>query len=127
MAKGRHGEHLKGKNNPISSATQFTPDRQPENPGRKPGIPTTATRLKKFLELDMKRTNHAGEEETMTVAEAMDMEQIKKALSGDTSAWEKLLDRLEGKATNKTELSGPDGAAIPVSTVSISIAFRKRT
>lgn len=107
MAKGRTGEHLKGKDNPVSAPTQFTSDRQPENAGRKPGIPNTATRLKRFLEVEIKRKNHATDkEEDMTVAEAMDMEQIKKALAGDTSAWEKILDRLEGKARQSHEFSG---------------------
>ena len=45
------------------------------------------------------------------VAEAL----ISKAQEGDISAIKEFADRVDGKAVATTELSGPDGSALPVS------------
>lgn len=47
----------------------------------------------------------SGEEEEFTVAELMDLQQIAKAIKGDTAAWEKILDRLEGKARTPVDMN----------------------
>ena len=39
---------------------------------------------------------------------------VSKALDGDMAAIKEIYDRHEGKAVSKTELSGPDGSAIPL-------------
>jgi len=100
---------------------------QSGNPnGRPKGVPNTSTRLQRFLNATRRGKNPvSGEEEEFTVAELMDLQQIKKALNGDTSAWEKILDRLEGKSKNPVEFSGVDGEPIQVEQTLIQIAFRQ--
>ena len=106
--------------------TRFSSENQPENNGRKKGVPLTATRLARFLNATTKGKHPTtGEEGEFTVAELMDLQQIKKALNGDTSAWEKILDRLEGKSKNPVEFSGVDGEPIQVEQTLIQIAFRQ--
>ena len=84
--------------------TRFSPERQPEKNGRIKGVPNMATRLDRFLNAVMKGKDPiTGASADFTVAELMDLQQVAKALNGDTAAWEKLNDRLEGKATQKTE------------------------
>lgn len=118
---GRKDIHIDGKN------TRFSETNQPESAGRPKGVPNTATRLQKFLNAQM-RGKHptTGEEMDFTVAEAMDLQQIAKALKGDTAAWEKILDRLEGKAKQTTELTGADGGAIEFSDTSELTVEEKR-
>ncbi|MCB0541923.1 MAG: hypothetical protein KDC70_00310 [Saprospiraceae bacterium] len=96
--------------------------------GRTPGIPNTATRLQRFLDaIRIAENPLTGKPEKMTVAEEMDLMQVAKALKGDTVAWDKLLDRLEGKATQKNEHSGPDGGDIPIAQTVIQIKFRPKS
>lgn len=38
---------------------------------------------------------------------------VKMAIAGDAAAIREIADRVEGKARQRTEISGPDGAAIP--------------
>lgn len=96
------GEHLKGGE--ISKKTQFSKENQPENRGRKQGVPNAATRLARFLNTKMKgKDPFTGEEGEFTVAELMDLKQIEKALKSDTWAWEKINDRMEGRTVQKTE------------------------
>jgi hypothetical protein len=94
-------------------STQFKKGVVTNPKGRPPGIPNTATRLQRFLSIVQKHKNPVtAADENLTVAEIMDLEQIKKALNGDTAAWEKILNRLEGNTANKTEITGPEGGAI---------------
>lgn len=78
--------------------TQFKKG-QSGNPAGKPkGIPNTATRMQRFLSLKMKGKNPVSkEDEEFTVAELIDLQVIAKAMRGDISAWDKIMDRLEGK------------------------------
>lgn len=70
------------------------------------GIPNTATRLKRFLELIDKQKNPVtGELEDMTVAEQMDLAIIAKARKGDIKAYQALLDRLEGKSAQSIDMT----------------------
>ena len=80
---------------------------QSGNPnGRPKGVPNTSTRLQRFLNATRRGKNPvSGEEEEFTVAELMDLQQIAKAIKGDTAAWEKILDRLEGKARTPVDMN----------------------
>ena len=87
-----------------SDGKKFDSENQPANRGRPKGVPNTATRLSRFLNATM-RGKHpvTGEDQEFTVAEIMDLQQVAKAMKGDTAAWEKILDRMEGKAKNVNE------------------------
>lgn len=63
------------------------------------------SRLKKFLALEIDGqdpiTKQAGK---FTVAEMMDLQVIAAALKGDIKAWEKINDRIEGKAVARHDV-----------------------
>lgn len=87
--------------------TRFKPGQVTNPNGRPKGVPNAATRYKRFLELVQAGKNPVtGEQEEFTVAELMDLRQIKKALDGDLQAYKEILDRLEGKAKQPVEMSG---------------------
>ena len=76
------------------------------NPAGKPkGVQNSKTRLLRLLELVTKVRNPVtGEEEDFSIAEQLDMQIIAKARKGDLKAYEIILDRLEGKPKQSTEL-----------------------
>jgi hypothetical protein len=75
--------------------------------GRPVGSKNTKTILERFLNLEMKQKNPFTQEiEQMTVLELMNLKQIANALEGDLAAFKEIIDRHEGKITQKTELSG---------------------
>ena len=81
----------------------------PGGPGRPKGVENSKTRLLRLLSLVQKKKNPInGLEEEYTVLELMDMQQVFKALKGDDKAYKEILDRLEGRAkqTSEIELSG---------------------
>jgi hypothetical protein len=39
---------------------------------------------------------------------------VEKAVDGDLGAFKEIADRLDGKPVQQTEISGPDGEAIPI-------------
>lgn len=84
------------------------------NPAGKPkGTEHSKTRLKRILDLVQKRKNPiTGEEEDFTVLELMDMQMIAKALKGDQRAYQEVMDRLEGKPKQSTELEVSGGVNI---------------
>ena len=84
------------------------------NPNGKPkGVQNSKTRLLRLLELVQKKRNPiTGEEEEFTVLELMDMQIIVKALKGDQKAYQEVMDRLEGKAKQSTELEVSGGINI---------------
>lgn len=98
---------MAGKKEQVVEAgknTRFSSQRQPDNPGRKLGVPTTATRLRRFLEVEYYDENPVTREfEMLTIAEKMDLVQLKKALAGDIYAYKEILDRLEGRSLQRTE------------------------
>ena len=86
---------------------------KPGGPGRPKGVPNSKTRLLRILELVQKKRNPVtGEDEEFSIAEQMDLQLIKKALNGDLKAYEILMDRLEGKAKQSTELEVSGGINI---------------
>jgi hypothetical protein len=77
------------------------------NPAGKPkGVQHSKTRLLRLLELVQKKKNPiTGDEEDFTVLELMDMQMIAKALKGDQRAYETVIDRLEGKPKQTTDIT----------------------
>lgn len=74
--------------------------------GRGKGVPNSKTRLLKLLELVTKVRNPVtGEEEEFSIAEQLDMKMIAKAMKGDTKAYEVVIDRLEGKPKQTTDIT----------------------
>ena len=80
------------------------------NPNERPkGVPNSKTRLLRLLELVQTKTNPiTGEKEEFSVAEQLDLVVLQKAFKGDLNAYKELMDRLEGRAkqTSEIELSG---------------------
>ena len=77
------------------------------NPNGKPkGVLNSKTRLLRLLELVTRTKNPVtGEMEDFTVAEQLDMKIIAKAMKGDIRAYQEILDRLEGRAKQTTDLN----------------------
>ncbi len=89
-----------------SPAHRFTSENQPINKGRKKGVENSKTRLKRLLEIVQDVKNPiTGEYEEFSVMEQMDMKLVLKAMKGDIQAYREILDRLEGKSTQKNETS----------------------
>jgi hypothetical protein len=81
--------------------------------GRPKGVQNSKTRLLRLLELVTKVRNPVtGEEEDFSIAEQLDMQIIAKARKGDLKAYEIILDRLEGKPKQSTELEVSGGLNI---------------
>ena len=81
--------------------------------GRGKGVLNSKTRLLKLLELVTTVKNPiTGEEEDFTLAEQLDMQIIAKARKGDLKAYEIILDRLEGKPKQSTEVELSGGMSI---------------
>ena len=73
--------------------------------GRPKGVPNSKTRLLRLLELVQIKTNPiTGQKEEFTVAEQLDLMVLQKAFKGDLRAYQEILDRLEGRAKQSTEL-----------------------
>jgi hypothetical protein len=84
------------------------------NPAGKPkGVPNSKTRLLRLLELVQIKTNPiTGEKEEFTVAEQLDLMVLQKAFKGDLRAYQEILDRLEGRAKQSTEIEVSGGMTI---------------
>ncbi len=100
--QGKNGGKLKS----------FEPGQSGNQKGRPKGVPNAKTRMARFLELSINGKNPiTKEDEPFTVAELMDLQVISKAIKGDLQAWEKINDRLEGKAPSSLDLT-TDGESL---------------
>lgn len=83
--------------------------------GRGKGVPNSATRYKRLLQLVEKQKNPVtGKLENFTVAEVMDMAQMVKARKGDTRAYEVILDRLEGRPAQSMDVTSAGEKIEPI-------------
>jgi hypothetical protein len=74
--------------------------------GRPKGIPNAATRYRRLLDVITKMPHPVtGKDEDFTQLEIMDMKIMQKALKGDIKAYEVIMDRLEGKATQPVDMN----------------------
>ena len=112
---------LTGKSNPTSSPHPTENNRkgnienlrpwqkgQSGNPGGRPKTLPVTTALRLMLEeKQLPKRAHPD----MTVAERIALRLARKAIKEDKAAVE-VMDRVEGKARQRTELSGPNGGAM---------------
>lgn len=100
---GRNGGTLKS----VAKGETLNPK------GRGKGTLNTKTILTKWLSQQVKMRNPATQkEEKMTAIDAITIAMIGQAMSGDTRAYQVLMDRLEGKPAQRVELTGEEGGPI---------------
>ena len=81
--------------------------------GRPKGVPNSKTRLLRLLEIVQVQTNPiTGNKEEFSVAERLDLMVLQKAFKGDLKAYQEIMDRLEGRAKQSTELEVTGGINI---------------
>jgi hypothetical protein len=68
--------------------------------------------LEALLESDVKKKDLKGKEKNMTVAEAMSLEQVRKALKGDSKAYEIVRDSSGQKPIDKIQVAEVDADVI---------------
>src|SRR5258706_16106157 len=80
---------------------------QSGNPAGKPkGIPNAATRYQRQLNMvEHVKKPVSGEIEDFTVAEILDMQQMKKAREGESRAYKEVMDRLEGTPRQSVDMT----------------------
>ncbi len=92
--------------NTAASAAGLTPEQKKQIEKLSKALDAHKTLLLRLLELVQKRRNPiTGEDEEFTVLELMDMQMISKALRGDQRAYEAVVDRLEGKPKQTTDIT----------------------
>lgn len=79
---------------------------QSGNPsGRPAGTENSSTRLKRLLSCEIQALNElTGQTESLTPLELMDIAMIQKALAGDVKAYAEILNRMEGKPTERQDI-----------------------
>jgi hypothetical protein len=93
--------------------------------GRPKGSKNTKTILERFLNLEMKQKNPFTQEvEDMTVLELMNLKQIANALEGDLASFKEIIDRHEGKVSQKTDIT-TGGEKIQSSAPNIKVTIVK--
>ncbi len=68
-----------------------------------------------------KRSKAAGIEALDELAEKL----LANADAGDMTALKELGDRLDGKAVQQSEISGPDGAPVPIAAIDLRAVYPK--
>jgi hypothetical protein len=68
--------------------------------------------LEALLESDVKKKDLKGKEKNMSVAEAMSLEQVRKALKGDSKAYEIVRDSSGQKPIDKIQVAEVDADVI---------------
>ena len=97
--------------NPNPDMSGLTPFTGADDPRRatgalKKGVQHSKTRLRRLLELTEQLTNPITKEvEGFSVIEQLDLAQIIKARKGDTRAYQAIMDRLEGKPQQTTDIT----------------------
>jgi hypothetical protein len=94
------------------------------NPKGKPkGAMNSKTIIRRFLELDAVATNPNTKKkvalkglkgEPITYMEAIIIRMIQRAMKGDTTAFNAILDRMEGKPKQTTDITLPTGAVVMI-------------
>jgi hypothetical protein len=86
------------------------------SPGRPKGVRPMKSIIKEFLECEFDAKNIPPEFQnlkikgkTMTVQQLMTLAQIKKALKGDEKAYDRIIDRYEGKPTQTVVTEDEEG------------------
>jgi hypothetical protein len=86
------------------------------SPGRPKGVRPMKSIIKEFLECEFDAKNIPPEFQnlkikgkTMTVQQLMTLAQIKKALKGDEKAYDRIIDRFEGKPTQTVVTEDEEG------------------
>ncbi len=83
--------------------------------GRTKGVPNNKTRIRRLLEMTSSELNPITNMiNDLTLAEQLDLVQIKKALNGDTRAYIAIMDRFDGKPIQTTDSSKDSSARITV-------------
>jgi hypothetical protein len=110
---------LKGKNGgTLKPQRRGEPSHNPN--GRGKGTLNAKTVITKWLEASEDVKNPIGGAiEKLTQLDLITLAQIKKARSGDTFAFNALLDRFAGKPVQEIQNTGKDGAALPAPRVTI--------
>lgn len=87
----------------------------PKTPGsgRPPGSISITDALRRLMECESPKP-HPITGEKIKIRDEIGLAAMKKAVSGDVSAMNLILDRLEGKVPNKNENTGKDGEPIKV-------------
>jgi hypothetical protein len=93
---------------------EFSSTNQPTSEAKKRGWTFRQT-MERILSQDEPKL---GVNDRVPLHERIVRAHVAKALEGDMPAVKELYDRVDGKVTDKTELSGPDGAAIKIENVS---------
>lgn len=94
--------------------------------GRIPGSKNRATIARKMAAVITGGVDVKGDiAPNMTAEELMNATLWRKAFDGDINAIKELQDTLYGKLTDKQELSGPDGGAIPITSLPPQEAYAK--
>lgn len=94
------------------------------NPKGKPkGAMNSKTVIRRFLEMDAVVINPKTQKkvvlkglkgEPITYMEAIIIRMIQRAMKGDTTAFNAILDRMEGKPKQTTDLNVPTGAVVMI-------------
>lgn len=91
-------------------------------PGRPKGSVPMAIILQRYLDAVVKIDKHpeTGLPAEITARERIAMSWIAKAMKGDMTAIDKLVDRLDGKPLQRTEIMGEDGAPININNMNLN-------
>jgi hypothetical protein len=94
---------------------KFTSEYQPEKNGRPKGSRNRSTIVRQWLEVIQQVNNPVtGQNEPLEIQDQITLQQIVKALEGDTNAYKELMDSAHGKAVQSFEHSGKDGEPLRV-------------
>ena len=83
--------------------------------GRPKGSRNRATIVRQWLEINRESFNPiTGQTEPLEIQDQITLQQIVKALEGDTNAYKELMDSAHGKAVQSFEHTGKDGEPLRV-------------